>query len=220
MRLKAVNALESEAFASLLLRLRAKALDESLLAALGATPRPFFAEMVDDDYVYHNRVVPIECGEYIERIDEQMAILAALKLDKNHKVLEIGTGSGFSAALMAHMAARVTTIERYKTLIDKAQVRFQQLARSNIIVHHGDAYHGLPAHHGAFDRIIIWPSWEISPQLFIDRLGSNGLLIVPIGMAEQPQLLTCIHKTGSRLTSSVLFPVHYQPMLNGQSQFL
>jgi len=214
------NALESEAFASLLMRLRARAFDEVLLAALAQTPRPFFAEIMDADYVYRNRAVPIGCGEYIERIDEQMAIFAACHLNRNHKVLEIGTGSGFSAALMARLVARVTTIERYKTLIDKAQHRFQKLKIETIILHHGDAHHGLPAHHGAFDRIIIWPSWEKPPQIFVDRLASGGMLVVPIGGSEQPQILTCISKTGSRLTSTALFPVRYQPMLSGTAQIL
>jgi len=211
----------SEDFAALLLRLRAKALDApQILGALQQTPRPLFVAAVDAEIAYHNRVLPIPCGEYIERIDEQITAIAALKLEKHHRVLEIGTGSGFTAALMARLVARVTTIERYKTLIDQAQHRFADLKIDTIILHHGDAHHGLPAHHGAFDRIIIWPSWEVLPQIFIDRLAAGGMLIVPMGAAEQRQNLTCMSKIGSRLEHTPLFPVRYQPMLPGMAQAL
>jgi len=211
----------NESFAAFLLRLRAKALDSTeILHALEQTPRGFFVDAADADIAYHNRIHPIECGEYIERIDEQMAVISALKLDKNHRLLEIGTGSGFSAALMARMVARVTTIECYKTLIDKAQLRFQNLKINNIILHHGDAHHGLATHHGAFDRIIIWPSCQMPPQIFIDRLAVNGMMIVPIGQAEQVQNLTCVSKTGSRLNRVRLLTVRYQPMLSTVPKFL
>jgi len=221
MDLAAENAAYEEAFAALLLRLRAKALDApQLLAALAQTPRAAFIEAIDTGYAYHNRVIPIGCGEYIERLDEQIAVFAALELEKHHRVLEIGTGSGFSAALMARLVARVTTIERYKTLAAKAQARFGKLQLANIILHQGDAHHGLPMHHGNFDRILIWPACEVAPQLFIDRLAANGMLIVPIGGAEQVQIMTKISKTGSRLISLPLFPVRYQPMLTGIAQIL
>jgi len=219
MNRRADEPLKSESFAALLLRLRARALDTpEMLAALSQTPRSLFVAAEDVETAYHNRVMPIACGEYIERIDEQIAILAALKLEKHHRVLEIGTGSGFTAGLMARLAARVTTIERYKTLLDQAQRCFQQLNIDKIILHHGDAHHGLAAHHGAFDRIIIWPAWEVVPQIFIDRLASGGMLIVPIGHREQVQNITCISKVGSRTLSTLLFPVRYQPMLSGLAQ--
>jgi len=211
----------SESFAAFMLRWRARSLESpSLLAALGKTPRSFFVAPEDAQTAYHNRTMPIECGEYIERIDEQIAIINALKLEKQHRILEIGTGSGFTAALMAHLVARVTTIERYKSLINRAQPRFQALNLETIILHHGDAYHGLPMHYGAFDRIIIWPSWETIPQIFMDRLAGGGLLIVPIGAADQRQMLHGISKIGSRLSIQTLFPVRYQPMLNGLPQTL
>jgi len=212
----------NEALAAALLRLRAKEFaDLSLFTALEQTPRCVFVEALDMDYAYHNRSLPIACGQYIERLDEQMAAIAALGLEKHHRVLEIGTGSGFTAALMARLVARVTTIERYKTLVDKARKSFEYLQLTNIIIYHnGDAHHGLPTHYGSFDRIIIWPAWEKPPQIFINRLTGGGVLIVPLGAAEQIQTMTKISKTGSRLTSTALFAVRYQPMLSGQAQFL
>jgi len=216
MTIEPVAASNRDSFAALLLRLRAKALDTTpLLAALSQTPRDLFVAAGDGEKAYHNRVLPLPCGEYIERIDEQIAAIVALKLEKHHRVLEIGTGSGFTAALIARLVARGTTIERYKTLLTQAQTRLGQLKIDTVILHHGDAHHGLAAHHGAFDRIIIWPSWQRVPQIFVDRLAAAGMLIVPIGEPEQVQQLSCIKKNGSRLEQIPLFPVRYQPMLSG-----
>jgi len=212
---------DNEALAAALLRLRAKEfVTAELLVALGQTPRNHFVAAIDADYAYHNRIIPIPCGEYIERLDEQLAIIAAAGLEKHHRVLEIGTGSGFSAALMARLSARVTTIERYKTLENKARRCFEDLQLTNLILHHGDAHHGLPTHYGMFDRIIIWPAWKTTPQIFIDRLAANGEVIVPIGLAETAQMMTKISKIGSRVTSTPLFPVRYQPVLSGCAQTL
>jgi len=211
----------NEALAAALLRLRAKEfITPALLTALGQTPRAHFVATMDVDYAYHNRVIPIACGEYIERLDEQMAIIAALGLEKNHRVLEIGTGSGFSSALIARLVARVITIERYKTLTERARTCFAALRLTNIILQHSDAHHGLPVHYGMFDRIIVWPACKAPPQIFIDRLAAGGMLIAPIGAAEQPQMMTKISKTGSRLNTTPLLPVRYQPMLSGCAQTL
>jgi len=215
---------EQEAVARLLLRLRAKGFDNSaLFSALEQTPRRIFVTAIDADLAYSNRVIPIACGEYIERFDEQIAIITALQLEKKHRVLEIGTGSGFSAAIMARLVDRLTTIERYKTLCHAAQAKFQQLKLDNIILHQGpaeDVLAQMGVQAGSFDRIILWPAVEETPKDFIDMLAGNGILIAPVGAGEEVQTLIRYIRVGSHFESTPLFDVRYQPMIKGLSEVL
>jgi len=209
-----------EDFARLLLRIRAKGITDGVVfSALERTPRGGFVAPHDAHLAYSNRVLPIACGEYIERLDEQIAILVALTLESKHRVLEVGTGSGFTAAVMARLVGRLTTIERYQTLYDGARGRFQELGIDNIILHRGDARDML-AQLGSFDRIILWPAMEEVPHQFIDMLAGNGMLICPIGGREEAQTLVRYVKVGSRLNCHNLFTVRYQPMLEGASKIL
>jgi len=214
------SASKQEALARLLLRLRAKGMDDGgLFSALERTPREAFVAALDADLAYSNRAIPIACGEYIERLDEQIAIITALKLEKKHRVLEIGTGSGFSAALMARLSGQVITIERYQTLCEAARTRFQQLALTNIILHRGDATAPLDPT-GPFDRIILWPAVEETPHHFITMLAGNGMLIAPVGGREEVQTITRYSKIGNRFDTFPLFQVRYQPIFEGLSEIL
>ncbi|KAA6205840.1 MAG: protein-L-isoaspartate(D-aspartate) O-methyltransferase [Candidatus Tokpelaia sp.] len=212
--------IKGEAFISLFMRLRAKGVEDSrLFSALEKTPRYYFVEAKYKNLTLANCVLPIECGEYIERLDEQLRIIQALRLEPKHRVLEVGTGSGFSAALMALLALRVTSLERYKTLCERARQNFLALGRGNIILRHADALQERQDS-GPFDRIILWPAIEQKPRRFIDLLAGNGLLIAPIGAAEGEQMLICYHKTGSRFETSELFPVRYLPIVPGIAAML
>lgn len=214
------NRADWEAIAGLVLRSRAKGIDDApLFSALEQTPRRNFMDAAYVDYAYTNSVIPIECGEYIERLDEQITLISALQLEKKHRVLEVGTGSGFSAALMARLAGRVTTVERYKTLCDLARQRFQALGIDNIVLRQTDASRGLPGN-GPFDRIIIWPSHLEDPQHFMELLAGNGILIVPIGLGDDVQTIVRYGKIGSRFDRTDMFRVRYQPMINGAADFL
>jgi len=209
-----------EAFISLFMRLRAKGVEDArLFAALEKTPRQYFVEAQYKNLALANCLLPIECGEYIERLDEQLRIIQALRLEPKHRVLEVGTGSGFSAALMALLAARVTSLERYKTLCERARQNFLALGRDNIALRHADALQERQDS-GPFDRIIIWPAMEQEPQHFISLLAGNGLLIAPVGAAEAEQKLFCYNKTGSRFETSELFSVRYSPIVPGLAAVL
>ncbi|MDD9329600.1 MAG: methyltransferase domain-containing protein, partial [Bartonella sp.] len=135
----------------------------NLFAALEKVPRQQFVSASWLNSAYDNKVIPIECGEYIERLEEQLLILFTLSLKKTHRVLEIGTGSGFCTALMACLSDRVTTVDRYKTLIDLARQRFQHLGIENIIIRQIDGSRGVTGL-GSFDRILIWPSRPNEPK--------------------------------------------------------
>jgi len=209
-----------EAFVSLFLRLRAKAIDDPrIFAALEQTPRYNF---VDPSYIplaLNNCVIPITCGEYIERLDEQIILISSLQLEKKHRVLEVGTGSGFTAALMARLAGRVTTVERYKTLCDQARQHFQALGIDNIILRQTDAVRSL-AGSGPFDRIIVWPSLEDEPQSFMELLAGNGVLVAPVGPGDGVQTIVRYAKIGSRFERTDMFRVRYQPFINGVAAIL
>lgn len=211
---------EYEALAGLALRMRAKGIDVSeLLSVLEETPRRQFMDPALADFAYSNSVIPIECGEYIERLDEQLVLIHALQLEKKHRVLEIGTGSGFTAAVMARLAGRVTTIERYKTLCDEARNRFQSLMIDNIILRQTDAIRGIPGN-GPFDRIIIWPSMTKEPLAFMEMLAGNGILLIPIGIGDGVQTIMRYSKTGTRFERSDMFKVRYQPFIEGVAEIL
>ncbi len=210
---------DQEGFASFVLRMRARNInDPQLFSAIEATPRQSFVGSTWAHLSYSARTIPLDCGEYIEGIDDQARILAALNLETGHRVLEIGTGSGFTAAVMALLAGRVTTIERYRKLCDHALQQFVALKRENVVVKHMDGRHGISG--GPFDRILLWLACEEVPHHLVDMLATHGVLIAPVGPADGVQMMTRISKVGSRFEQQELMPVRYQPFIEGVSSIL
>jgi len=211
---------KGEAFISLFMRLRAKGIEEPyLFSALEKTPRSYFIDAKYKNLALENCIIPLPCGEYIERLDEQVSIIEALKLDSKNRVLEIGAGSGFTAALMARIALRVTSLERYKTLSEQARQNCAKLKLNNIFIRHADALQETRTD-GPFDRIILWPAIAEQPQKFIDLLAGSGILIAPIGAGDGEQTITRYTKTGSRFGVEQLFKVRYSPLIEGKAVIL
>ena len=159
-------------------------------------------------------MIPIECGEAVEAPDLQAQIVAALAIEPGHRLLEVGTGSGFSAAVMARLAARVVTVERYKTLTELARQRFEALGIANAFVRQADGSQGLPAE-GPFDRIVVWAAFDEPPRHFADQLASGGVMIAPIGPDEGVQTLAKLTKLGSRFEREDIGTVRLQPIARG-----
>src|SRR5690606_7941671 len=113
-----------------------------LLSVMEATPRKSFVPLQWRDHVWSNRMVPIECGETLEPCDLQAAALAALDVGPEHRVLEIGTGSGYTAALLSRLANRVLSLERYRTLAEQARLRLENLGIDNVVVRQADGTGG------------------------------------------------------------------------------
>ncbi|MCZ2328577.1 protein-L-isoaspartate(D-aspartate) O-methyltransferase [Bartonella sp. F02] len=209
-----------EELAGLVLKMRSKGIDDvRFFSALEKIPRQQFVSAPWLNSAYDNKVIPIECGEYIERLEEQLLILFALSLEKKHRVLEIGTGSGFCTALMAYLSGRVTTIDRYKTLVDLAQQKFQNLGIENIVVRQIDGSRSV-AGLGSFDRILIWPSRFCEPKEFLELLTEDGILIQAIGPDEGVQVVTRYIKNGSQFERSEMFQVRYQPFIESVAEAL
>lgn len=211
---------DREGFAAFLLRLRGKGMvPKALIAAIEATPRRGFLSPPYSGVAWSERMVPIECGEAIEGADIQDAIIAALALEPAMRIMEIGTGSGYSAAVMSRLAARVVTIERYKTLAEQARQRFEALGIENIIVRHADGSGGLPGE-GPFDRIVAWAAFESIPRFLLEQLSSGGVAIAPIGPEEGEQAVVKLTKVGSRFEREDIGVIRLQPMLSGMAAVL
>jgi protein-L-isoaspartate(D-aspartate) O-methyltransferase len=145
----------------------------------------------------------------------------ALELDEKMRVLEIGTGSGYQAAVLAPLCRRVYTIERHRPLLRKAEDRFRALGLHNITTRFGDGFKGWPEQ-APFDRIIVTAAVPKVPESLIEQLKPGGIVIVPVGeqaSAESiSQLLTKIIKTDTGVMREPLIPVMFVPMLPGVPQ--
>jgi protein-L-isoaspartate(D-aspartate) O-methyltransferase len=137
-----------------------------------------------------------------------------LNLQKNHRVLEIGTGSGYQAAVLGKLAGKVLTVERFRTLADTARRRLERLGFDNVEVMLGDGF-DLPANIGPFDRIIVTAAMERIPDNLTDRLETDGILIAPVGPHHGVQTLVRMVKTATGIESKELVDVRFVPALPG-----
>ncbi|ACI54784.1 Protein-L-isoaspartate(D-aspartate) O-methyltransferase [Rhizobium leguminosarum bv. trifolii WSM2304] len=204
---------EKEGFAALVLRLRAEGIsDLDLLTAVEQTQRSLFVPPQFYDDAYSSRTIPIECGSFLEGIDFVVRILHHLKLKPGQRVLEIGTGSGFTAAVMGRMAERVLSIDRYKTLTSAAQRRMESLSLRNVIIRHADGSAGMQGE-GTFDRILVTAAFNAMPRFYTDQLVSGGSMIAPLMISENECRMVRLTKTGSRFEREELFEAPYLPIV-------
>jgi protein-L-isoaspartate(D-aspartate) O-methyltransferase len=204
---------EKEGFAALVLRLRAEGIsDLDLLTAVEQTQRSLFVPPQFADDAYSSRTIPIECGSFLEGIDFAVRILHHLKLKPGQRVLEIGTGSGFTAAVMGRMAERVLSIDRYKTLTTAAQRRMESLGLRSVIIRHADGSAGMQGE-GTFDRILVTAAFNAMPRFYTDQLVSGGSMIAPLMISENECRMVRLTKTGSRFEREELFEAPYLPIV-------
>lgn len=210
---------EREGLAAFLLRMRARNVTSTeLFSAMEETPRGSFVPSEWRDWVWSTRAVPIECGETLESCDLQATIIHALELAPGKRVLEIGTGSGYTSAVIARIAERVLSLDRYKTLVEQATQRHESLGLNNIIVRQADGLEG--ADDGPFDRIVAWAAFNEVPRRFVDFLTSDGIMVAPIGPGDDVQTLVKMAKVGSRFERTDLETVRMQPLIEGVAQAL
>ena len=203
-----------EAVAGLLLRLRtAGIMEPRLFKAFEAVPRQNFVPIIYLDQSYDPGSFPIECGQTMPPADRVARTLLALEVGEGHRVLEVGTGSGYQTALLAHLGNKVTSLERFRTLADKARIRLETLKIDNAVVSIADGIQGIRGM--LFDRIILNGSLSEAPRYLVDQLASNGILIVPVGPADGVQKMMKMTKIGSRFEYAELFDVRVQPLATG-----
>ena len=174
------------------------------------TPRHLFVEDSHQPYAYDDRPLPIGFGQTISQPYIVALMTDFLDLKKEDRVLEIGTGSGYQAAILAHLAKTVYTIEIVKQLSEKAKARFAKLGLKNIEAKSGDGYAGWPDK-GPFEAIIVTAAASHIPPTLLDQLAVGGRLILPVGLPMQTQSLTVVHKTEAGLETKQILPVQFVP---------
>jgi protein-L-isoaspartate(D-aspartate) O-methyltransferase len=136
-----------------------------------------------------------------------------------HRVLEVGTGSGYQAAILSRLAREVVTIERYRTLAEAARIRLSTLGYTNVEVVVGDGLAGVPDK-APFDRIIVTAAAEEIPQALVDQLGEGGILVLPLGPHNDAQVIVKLTKTKQGLARENLIGVRFVPLLPGKAREL
>jgi len=164
--------------------------DHLVLAAMETVPRHFFFDSSFLEYAYEDKPFPIGAGQTISQPYTVAFQSELLQIRKNDKVLEIGTGSGYQACILAEMGAKVFTIERQKTLFDRTSKFLPVVGYPSIKTFFGDGYKGLPAF-APFDKMIVTAAAPYVPDALLDQLKPGGILVIPVG-ANDIQIMTTI----------------------------
>ncbi|HEY9452239.1 MAG TPA: protein-L-isoaspartate(D-aspartate) O-methyltransferase [Bradyrhizobium sp.] len=188
--------------------------EQAVLRAMEEVPREAFVAAVDRGHAYRDSALGIACGQTISQPFVVAYMTEQLQLKKEHKVLEIGTGSGYQAAVLSRLCRHVLTIERYRTLADEARARLEKLDYHNIEVMLGDGF-DVPPGAGDFDRIIVTAAMEQIPEKLLERLVPGGILIAPVGPHHGIQTLVRMVRTDSGFDRKELVDVRFVPALPG-----
>ena len=188
--------------------------DQAVLRTLEEVPREDFVAPGDRDDAYRDSAMAIACGQTISQPFVVAYMTEQLQLLKKHRVLEIGTGSGYQAAILSRLAGQVLTIERFRTLADIARQRLEKLNCFNVEVMLGDGF-AVPPAVGSFDRIIVTAAMDRIPDALVDRLEPEGILIAPVGPPHGVQTLVRIVRTAGGLERKELVDVRFVPAIPG-----
>ena len=184
--------------------------DARVLEAMRSVPRERFVPVELLHQAYEDGPLPIGSGQTISQPYIVAYMTEVLKVEPTHKVLEIGTGSGYQAAVLSELVRDVYTIEIVADLARRAEAVLQELKRTNVHVRAGDGYAGWPEQ-GPFDRIIVTAAPEQLPRPLIDQLAPGGLLVAPVGPQGAPQWMTIVEKTADGVVERRTIPVQFVP---------
>ena len=203
-----------------LLTLRRRGIaDQAVLRAMDEVPRGRFVETGFADSAYADQALPIPCGQTISQPYVVAFMTEQLGIRPHHRVLEVGTGSGYQAAVLSRLAREVVSIERYRTLADTARKRLAALGYDNVEVIAGDGFAGVPGK-APFDRIIVTAAAERIPQTLVDQLAVGGVMLLPLGPRDGTQHIVKLTKTETDVAREDLIAVRFVPLLPGQAQEL
>jgi protein-L-isoaspartate(D-aspartate) O-methyltransferase len=205
----------AEKVAKLILELRRQGIcDTRVLSAIERVPRELFVPPAFRERAYENVALPIGHGQTISQPYVVALMTEALELTGRHIVLEIGTGSGYQAAVLARLARRVFTIERHRAMLKVAEERFKELRLNNITCRFGDGTKGWPEQR-KFDRIIVTAAAATIPDALFESLGEDGILVAPVGEEKRDQMLTRVRRTLGGFAAEALGVVRFVPLVAG-----
>jgi protein-L-isoaspartate(D-aspartate) O-methyltransferase len=194
--------------------------DQAVLRAMEEVPRENFVAPGFTDSAYADQALPIDCGQTISQPFVVAYMTEQLEVGPQHSILEIGSGSGYQAAILSRLAREVVTIERYRTLADTARERLQTLGYTNVTVRLGDGMAGAPDL-APFDRIMVTAAAEDVPDALVAQLTTGGKMVLPVGPRHDAQYLVKLTKRpDGELTREELIAVRFVPLLPGQAREL
>jgi len=206
--------------ADLVLRMRRAGItDQRVLSAIESVPRDVFLPANSLVEAYSERALPIECGQTISAPVIVGMMTAALDLTDRQRVLEIGTGSGYQTSILAKLARRVYTIDRFRTLVATAEIRFQALRLSNITSLVGDGMNGWPEQ-APFDKIIVTAAGESVPESLLKQVRVGGSIVAPVGPQDGVQKLLKLIRSEEGFDETFLADVRFVPLIPGKAAHL
>jgi protein-L-isoaspartate(D-aspartate) O-methyltransferase len=193
--------------------------DAAVLRAMDEVPRERFVEAHFTDAAYADQALPISCGQTISQPYVVAYMTEQLGVKPDHRVLEVGTGSGYQAAVLAQLAREVVTVERYRTLAESARRRLESLGIGNVTIIVGDGLGGVPDR-APYDRILVTAAAERIPQALVDQLAEGGVMVLPLGPHHDAQRVVRLTKSATGLAREDLIWVRFVPLLPGQAREL
>jgi protein-L-isoaspartate(D-aspartate) O-methyltransferase len=194
-------------------------MDANVLRAMDDVPREQFVMPNQALSAYSDRAMPIACGQTISQPYVVAYMTEQLRPEPQASVLEIGTGSGYQAAVLSRLVKKVTTIERYRTLAQVARTRLAALGYENVDIIVGDGLNGAPDR-APFDRIIVTAAAEEIPEALVQQLAVGGIMVLPLGPHHGSQCLVRLTRTGEGVARENLIGVRFVPLLPGQAREL
>jgi len=188
--------------------------DTRVLSAIERIPREEFTPPSFRDQAYEDTALPIGHGQTLSQPSVVGLMTQALEVGPRMKVLEVGTGSGYQAAILSLLCRRLYTIERHRPLLDEAEARFKRLRLHNITSRHGDGWAGWPEQ-APFDRIILTAAPPDIPTVLLDQLSVGGIMVLPVGTEKRAQRLVRIRRTDSGIVQEDIGAVRFVPMVHG-----
>ena len=191
--------------------------DKRVLEAMEKVDRGAFVKSVFHERAYEDMPLPIACGQTISQPSVVGLMTQALDVHPRHKVLEVGTGSGYQAAVLSHLARRVYTVDRHKRLVAEAQAVFDQLGLTNITALAADGSRGYPEQ-APFDRILVTAAAEDPPGPLLAELKTGGIMVLPVGQSDAVQTLVKVTRTDDGFDYEDLRQVRFVPLVEGMGQ--
>ena len=188
--------------------------DDRVLAAMEKIDRGLFVRGHFAARAYEDMPLPIGCGQTISQPSVVGLMTQALRLTGREKVLEVGTGSGYQAAILSHLARRVYSVDRHRQLVAEATAIFRQLDLTNITTSTVDGSFGLPDQ-APFDRILVTAAAEDAPSPLLAQLKIGGIMVLPVGQSDAVQSLIRVTRTDTGYDYDELIPVRFVPLLGG-----